>query len=429
AAARELGLPVSVAPSATPLLGPAEIRRLKAAGVEAISLSLDGSTPERHDAVRGIRGTFERTLAAARAARRAALPFQINTLVARETLDDLPAVYELVRELGAARWSLFFLVLVGRGTVLEQISADEAETLMQWLAGLAPRDGEGPIVTTTEAPHFRRVMLQRKRAGPRGHGAGVRDGNGILFISHTGDVQPSGFLPLTAGNARTADVVALYREAPLFRALRRPERFAGRCGRCEFHWQCGGSRARASGRDLLGAERALQDRVAALGGAHLVAPGERVALHRARRLGDHVAVHRRAVIRPELLDDRGAARLPHADRDRPRHDIGEHERAADGAVRRAGYDAPPRNAGVRGVPIRSAFPGSDEVLARPAARGGAGLLLGCARGDPERCAQQQSWPHLSPPVRVTHNLRVCYPNTSSATSTRPNGALTCTPCT
>src|SRR5581483_2114874 len=186
---------------------------------------------------------------------------------------------------------------------------------------------------------------------------------------------------------------------------------------------------RASGRDLLGAERALQDRVAALGGAHLVAPGERVALHRARRLGDHVAVHQRAVIRPELLDDRGDARLPHAHRDRPRHDIGEHERAADGAVRRAGYDAPPRNAGVRGVPIRSAFPGSDEVLARPAARGGAGLLLGCARGDPERCAQQQSWPHLSPPVRVTHNLRVCYPNTSSATSTRPNGALTCTPCT
>lgn len=245
AAARELGLPVSVAPSATPLLGPAEIRRLKAAGVEAISLSLDGSTPERHDAVRGIRGTFERTLAAARAARRAALPFQVNTLVARETLDDLPAVYELVRGLGAARWSLFFLVLVGRGTVLQQISADEAEALMQWLAGLAPRNGEGPIVTTTEAPHFRRVMLQRKRGGPRGHGAGVRDGNGILFISHTGDVQPSGFLPLTAGNVRTADVVTLYREAPLFCALRRPERFAGRCGRCEFHWQCGGSRARA----------------------------------------------------------------------------------------------------------------------------------------------------------------------------------------
>ena len=243
-AARALGLAISVAPSATELLGAEEIRRFQESGVEAISLSLDGSTPARHDAVRGLWGTFTRTLEAARAARATGLPFQLNTLVAAETLDDLPALYLLANDLGAARWSLFFLVSVGRGTVLEQISPAEAENVMCWLAELAGQKG-GPIVTTTEAPHFRRVMLERRRANAHGRAAGIRDGNGIMFISHTGEVQPSGFLPLSAGNVRTADVVAIYRESPLFRTLRRADLFGGRCGRCEFHWQCGGSRARA----------------------------------------------------------------------------------------------------------------------------------------------------------------------------------------
>ena len=243
AAAWALDLPVSVAPSATPLLRPTEIRCLKQAGVEAISLSLDGATPARHDAVRGVGGTFQRTLEAAGAARQAGLPFQINTLVAAETLDELPAIYLLASELGAARWSLFFLVSVGRATLLEQIRPAEAEDVMRWLAELSGR-GSGPVVATTEAPQFRRVLLQRHR-GAGAHGAGVRDGNGIMFISHTGDVQPSGFLPVSAGNVRTEDVVAIYRDSPLFRRLRRPAFFAGRCGRCEFRAHCGGSRARA----------------------------------------------------------------------------------------------------------------------------------------------------------------------------------------
>ena len=244
AAARAFGLRVSVAPSATPLLDATALARLQEAGVEAISLSLDGSTAARHDGLRGVPGTFERTLAAARAAGAAGLPFQVNTLVAQETLDDLPAIYLLTSELGAARWSLFFLVSVGRGAVLESITPAGADDLMRWVVELAEQ-GVGPVVTTTEAPHFRRVMLQRHGAPGRGQGAGIRDGNGIMFISHTGDVQPSGFLPLTAGNVRTQHVVEIYRESSLFRTLRRADLFEGRCGRCEFHWQCGGSRARA----------------------------------------------------------------------------------------------------------------------------------------------------------------------------------------
>lgn len=241
AAARAAGLRVSVSPSATPLLTPDVIHRLHASGVDAISLSLDGSTAPRHDAVRGVPGTFTRTLDAARTAVAAGLSVQVNTLAAASTLDDLPAVYERVVELGAERWSLFFLVQVGRGRVLDQISPQACETLMIWLTTL-PRGV--PRVTTTEAPHFRRVLLER--TGRRGgHGAGVRDGNGIMFISHTGDVFPSGFLPLAAGNVRDAHPLTIYRESELFRRLREPEHFQGRCGACTLAVECGGSRARA----------------------------------------------------------------------------------------------------------------------------------------------------------------------------------------
>ncbi len=253
AAARRLGFDVSVAPSGTPLLTVQTIFALKAAGVDAISLSLDGSSAARHDALRGVPGCFDRTIAAARGAAAATLPFQVNTLVSAETLSDLPAVHQVAADLGAARWSLFFLVSVGRGSILRPITPDECERLFDRLADLSRTPG--PLITTTEAPHFRRVALERARRAGRGqfavpqrsigHGAGIRDGNGIMFISHTGEVHPSGFLPLTAGNIRTVDPVALYRDSGVFRALRRTDLFGGRCGRCEYREPCGGSRARA----------------------------------------------------------------------------------------------------------------------------------------------------------------------------------------
>ncbi len=247
-----MGLGVSVSPSGTPLLTSEVIASLKASGVEAISLSLDGSSAARHDALRGVPGCFDRTITAAQAAAAAELPFQINTLVSEETLDDLPAIYREASSLGATRWSLFFLVSIGRGTVLRSITPEACERLFE---SLDEGGAEGrPVITTTEAPHFRRVVRQREHQSrlhghtPRpanGHAAGIRDGNGIMFISHTGDVYPSGFLPLCAGNVRTADPLELYRESPLFRALRDVDRFGGRCGICEFRWVCGGSRARA----------------------------------------------------------------------------------------------------------------------------------------------------------------------------------------
>jgi AdoMet-dependent heme synthase len=253
AAARARGFGVSVAPSATPRLTSETIERLTEAGVQAVSLSVDGSDAARHDALRGVAGCFDRTIAAARACARTGLRFQVNTLVSEETLDDVPAIRHVAAGLGAARWSLFFLVTVGRGTVLHPITAEACEQLFERLLPLIARPG--PVIATTEAPHFRRVVFQRTRSpgpGPArllhqtsGHGAGIRDGNGIMFISHTGWVYPSGFLPLPAGCVTTADPVDLYRDSSVFRAMRRPDLLGGRCGRCEWRERCGGSRARA----------------------------------------------------------------------------------------------------------------------------------------------------------------------------------------
>jgi len=245
------GLPCSVSPSATPLLTPAVIGILSSLRIAAMSLSLDGSTATRHDGLRGVVGTYARTLQVAQAIIASGVSLQINTLVTSETVDDLSAIHQVVKNLGADRWSLFFLISTGRGTSLGQVSPWRAEALMNWALDRA--EERRPVVTTTEAPHYRRVAAMRRPLDrARGHsgappprGLGIRDGNGVMFISHTGDVQPSGFLPLTAGNVRTDSPLRIYRESPLFQALRQTAKFSGRCGRCEFRSICGGSRARA----------------------------------------------------------------------------------------------------------------------------------------------------------------------------------------
>ena len=234
--AKRLGLDVSVSPSATPRLTEDVLDSLKSVGVSAISLSVDGSAANAHDTLRGIDGCFERTLRVARHAATIGLPFQVNTLVCRATLANLSTIESLVRSLGASRWSLFLLVSVGRGTVLEPISAEDIEALLGWLATRAREPGL--VITTTEAPHFRRFV-------PAGHGAGIRDGNGVMFIGHDGAVYPSGFLPLSCGNVKLENPLRIYREATLFRMLRNVDEFHGRCGRCEYRHVCGGSRARA----------------------------------------------------------------------------------------------------------------------------------------------------------------------------------------
>lgn len=251
--ARAAGLEVAVTPAATPLLTRARLGELVVHGVGALGLSLDGSTAARHDGIRQVPGCFDITMAAMEWAGELALPLQVNTLVAAETADDLPAIHALLRDRPVSRWSLFFLISVGRGRVLQPLTPDAGEALMHWIYDTSRT---APFaVATTEAPSYRRVALARMQAEglspeairrtPLARSFGIRDGNGILFVSNTGDICPAGFLPLAAGNVRTDHVVDVYREAPLFRALRAPQGFAGKCGRCEHQLLCGGSRARA----------------------------------------------------------------------------------------------------------------------------------------------------------------------------------------
>jgi radical SAM protein with 4Fe4S-binding SPASM domain len=254
ACARDLGLPVSLAPSGTPLMTRDAIAALRDAGIAGFSLSLDGANAEHHDAFRGVPGCFQQTLRAARWVRETGLPLQINTLVTVETANDLPALAEVLREIGITRWSLFFLIAVGRGRAgLTELTPVESEKLFRWLYRLSR---VVPFaIKTTEAMHYRRVAVKQMRKEgmqedailrtPTGRGFGIRDGNGIMFVSHTGQVYPSGFLPLPVGNVRTGNIVTLYRDSPVFRRLRDTGQLEGKCGRCEFRDMCGGSRARA----------------------------------------------------------------------------------------------------------------------------------------------------------------------------------------
>lgn len=251
--ARRLSIHVSITPAATRRLTRDVLARLKDHGIESLGLSLDGSSAERHEAVRGVAGCFDITVQAARAAAELGMPVQVNTLVAKETVDDLPGIYQLLTGLDISRWSLFFLITVGRGKALQAISPDDGEKLMEWVYDLAQA---APFaIKTTEAPSYRRVALNRIRTATNKAqemrrssirpGLGIRDGHGIVFVSQKGDIYPSGFLPLSSGNVRETRLTDIYRDSSLFRKLHNPDEFEGRCGECEHRRVCGGSRSRA----------------------------------------------------------------------------------------------------------------------------------------------------------------------------------------
>jgi len=252
---RELELTISVTPAGTLRLTPELIRHFKEVGVSSLALSLDGSDALKHDAFRGVHGSFQWTLQAAQGTRTEGITLQINTMVTAQTLGDLPYIYDVVKGLGIVRWSLFFLIPMGRGRALEGITPEQSEKLLNWLCDLMESPETPFIVKTTEAHHVRRIAFLRMRSRgtaasevvrtPVGHGFGVRDGNGVVFVSHIGQVYPSGFLPLAAGNVRRQSLVDIYRYSALFRSLRDVNRLKGKCGRCPFRAICGGSRARA----------------------------------------------------------------------------------------------------------------------------------------------------------------------------------------
>jgi radical SAM protein len=250
------GLDLALTPSATPLATREAFERAREAGIHRLGISLDGATARTHDAFRGWEGSFQRTLGMLQAARELGMAVQVNTTVCRRNVGELDAIADLLAAYGIAMWAVFFLVPVGRGVEEESLSAQEYEEVFERL--FQHSRSKPYAVKTTEAPHYRRFVLQRGAnplAGPkgiedsaaRGHRAplGIIDGRGIMFVSHTGAIYPAGFLPLRCGRFPQDSVVEVYQHHPTFLALRDPDRFKGKCGVCEYRQVCGGSRARA----------------------------------------------------------------------------------------------------------------------------------------------------------------------------------------
>jgi radical SAM protein len=251
------GLQVALTPSATPLATFQAFAQAREAGVRRLGISLDGGDAATHDAFRGWPGSFQRTLEMLANARQLGMAVQLNTTITRRNVEQIDAMAELLAGQGIAMWSVFFLVPVGRGAEEERISAAEYEQVFERLWHHSQH--QPYAVKTTEAPHYRRFVLERggdPLAGPqgaadgaarRGHRAplGVGDGKGVMFVSHTGEIFPAGFLPLCCGRFPQDSVIDVYQKHPVFLALRDADRFQGRCGICEYRQVCGGSRARA----------------------------------------------------------------------------------------------------------------------------------------------------------------------------------------
>jgi radical SAM protein len=265
--AKDGGLYVAVAASVTPLLDEAAIERMHLLDVDVMSVSVDGATAATHDKLRGVPGTFKKTVDALQLSRKFGLKAQINTTVMRSNIEELPAIFNLVRTTGAVAWEVFFLIRTGRGASLENLEPYECEEVMHFLFDASQY---GIPVRTAEGPQFRRVHIQRMNheVSPQGTlyrrleanlnaAAGpptstpmtkltqTGDGKGIVFITHDGEIYPSGFLPISTGRLTKKNLTSIYRSHPLFVSLRDPSNLKGRCGRCQFRGICGGSRSRA----------------------------------------------------------------------------------------------------------------------------------------------------------------------------------------
>lgn len=267
--ATQKGLRCSLTPTATALPTRERLEKAKQAGIRRIALSLDAPTPEVHDSFRQIEGSWERTMRILRNAQAVGLSAQVNTTVSNHNKHLLPDMVPFIEQVGAVQWSVFFLVPTGRAQTPWMVSAEDHERIFNWLYDLsqtAPFD-----IKATAAPMYRRVAIERKRAElENGNGSGtqeitfqgagfqyadglnrprrgVNDGNGFLFISHKGEIMPSGFLPISAANVREQDVVDVYRNHPLFKDLRDVTKLKGKCGVCEYRDVCGGQRGRAYG--------------------------------------------------------------------------------------------------------------------------------------------------------------------------------------
>jgi AdoMet-dependent heme synthase len=250
----DLGLRMVMAVNGT-LLTPEIVTKLQEAGIKRLSISIDGPDASSHDKFRQQEGAYDGALNGMQAAKDAGLEFQINTTVTRSNMPQIEEIQESAVALGAVAHHIFLLVPTGRGRALtsEIISAEEYEDVLNWFAD---KRGKVPLeLKATCAPHYYRIIRQRaKETGEKltfeSHGLdavtkGCLGGKGFAFVSHIGQVQPCGYLELSAGNVRERPFSAIWKDAKLFLELRDEDLLKGKCGICEYRRVCGGCRARA----------------------------------------------------------------------------------------------------------------------------------------------------------------------------------------
>ncbi len=245
--ARDLGLNAVMAPCGL-LLNDETAARLRAAGINHISISLDAATAEAHDAFRGVPGAFAAALRGLEAAKRAGLGFQINTTVTQHNVAELPAILDLAISLGASVFNPFLLVPTGRGRLIsdQEISPPDYEKTLRWFAQQQTRPDIRIRVTC--APHYQRILHQAGHAQTAAHSPkGCMGGKSFAFVSSRGKIQICGFMDVECGDLRQEnfDFQKIWNSSETFLKLRNPDNYGGRCGYCEFRQVCGGCRARA----------------------------------------------------------------------------------------------------------------------------------------------------------------------------------------
>jgi radical SAM protein with 4Fe4S-binding SPASM domain len=255
--ARAVGLAASLATNGT-LVTPELAARIATTGFSRVSVSLDGTRAETHDALRRIEGSFEQALRGLRLLRDAGQAVQINMSVTRRNVGEVEAMFRLAEAERAAALHVFIVVPVGCGAQLEEsdrLSPAEYERFLHEFRRLSAATAIDTKATC--APQYARLTRDlvkreggddaaaRSPGGVRRQAAGCLAGSGVCFINHRGEVYPCGYLPVRCGNVREMPLSQIWRTSTVFARLRQPDLLQGKCGDCDHRSICCGCRARA----------------------------------------------------------------------------------------------------------------------------------------------------------------------------------------
>jgi heme b synthase len=250
----QLGLRMVLATNGT-LLTSHKVDQIKTAGIQRVSVSLDGAHSDEHDRFRKVPGAFQKALHGIAQLKEAGIEFQVNTTITRQNVDQVQKILEMAISLGAVAHHIFLLVPTGRAREMQNqaIDAEKYEQLLHWFYR---KSREISIhLKATCAPHYYRILRQEaKKAGEKvdfdtyGLDAvtrGCLGGTGFCFIAYNGQVQPCGYLEQACGNVKDQSFNAIWNDSEVFKALRNHALYQGKCGYCEYLKVCGGCRARA----------------------------------------------------------------------------------------------------------------------------------------------------------------------------------------